>query len=57
MKCQICSKTIPEVSLFRQNAKGEIGIWRCREHNLLPIPFDIGDIVSIIEKSNKGESI
>lgn len=56
MKCQIYSKTIPEVALFRQNALGEMGIWRCREHNLLPIPFEIGDIVSVIENSNKGET-
>lgn len=50
MKCEICQKGIADgVSLFRQNAHGEVGIWRCREHNGEPIDPEVDDLVSIIQ--------
>jgi hypothetical protein len=34
MKCEICGKTpFMGATLFRQNEKGVVGIWRCEEHN------------------------
>jgi hypothetical protein len=47
-KCEICSKDpqFEEVTLFRQNPLGEIGIWRCDEHNKLAIDPEIRDIVN-----------
>jgi hypothetical protein len=33
MKCMVCGKGMADgVSLFRQNPKGEAGIWACRAH-------------------------
>lgn len=33
-RCEVCNKAPWEgVNLFRQNAKGQPGIWRCTEHD------------------------
>lgn len=51
--CEICTRgPAPEhggVTVFRQNAKGEPGIWRCAAHNHAPVDPEVAEIVSIIE--------
>lgn len=32
MKCTICNVTIEKEPLYRNNKKGEKGIWRCWDH-------------------------
>lgn len=49
MKCEVCAKGMPEgVTLWRQNAKGEIGIWRCTACNKLPRDPEIVEIVEAV---------
>lgn len=51
MKCEICGFGIADgVSLFRQNAKGEPGRWRCIDHNEIEIDSVVIDVVSALEK-------
>lgn len=53
MKCEICGKSVSDgTTLYRQNPKGEKGIWRCKEH-ISYIPPDVEDIVNILENTLK----
>ncbi len=57
MKCEVCGQGPANgVSLFRLNAKGEIGRWGCEFH--LPPDTqpedDVREIVAIIEHEQKG---
>ena len=53
MKCEICGKSVSDgTSLYRQNPKGEKGIWRCKEH-VSCIPPDVVEIVDILENALK----
>lgn len=59
MKCFVCSKGMNEgVSLFRQNPKGEIGIWACILHAKEEIDPVVLSIVKVIENdsNNSGSS-
>jgi hypothetical protein len=38
MRCEICGRGPKDgVTLHRQNAKGVDGIWRCDDHNTMPV--------------------
>jgi hypothetical protein len=51
--CEVCGRGMADgVSLFRQNPKGQKGVWRCRECNARPIDPEVNDIVSAIEDDN-----
>jgi len=53
MECEICKRKPSDgVSLFRQNPKGEIGIWRCYECNTETISPDVLEIIQTLEKAN-----
>lgn len=52
MKCEVCGKGVPEVILLRQNPKGEIGIWRCPEHNAVPQNVLVREITQVIHGFN-----
>lgn len=55
MTCEICKRGIADgIALFRQNPKGEKGIWRCREHNQAAIDPEVNDIVTVVEDNNRG---
>ena len=49
VECEVCKKTLSKVALFRQNPIGEIGIWRCFEHNKTPIDSEVLELVKIFE--------
>lgn len=57
MKCIHCEKGPADgVALFRQNPKGETGIWACEEHNkqpLDPLVKDITDAIAAAEAKGK----
>ena len=49
MKCHVCGKTPAEgTTLYRQNPKGEKGIWACLEHSK-PLDMGLRIDVAIIE--------
>lgn len=56
MKCEICGKSPAdgETTLFRQNAKGQSGIWRCEEHNHKFVPLDVAQTVAKLQYLKKG---
>jgi hypothetical protein len=60
MKCEICQRgPAPEhggISVFRQNAKGGRGIWRCAVHNEVPQDPEVVDIVTVIEHGSLSSS-
>ena len=50
MKCEICGlRAHFGVSLYRQNALGEVGRWRCREHNDAPVDAEVQRLVDVLE--------
>jgi len=50
MKCEICGKGVKDgANLHRQNEKGIKGIWRCEEHNTLPIDPEIQVIIDCLK--------
>lgn len=56
MQCEICGRG-PDpskggVTIHRQNKKGVKGIWRCLEHNTLPVSKEA---IQIIEALNPQE--
>lgn len=56
MKCEVCSAspaTDSSVALFRQNPKGEIGIWRCQHCNNAPVAQEVGEITALILDANR----
>jgi len=54
MICEICYKGIGDgVALFRQNAKGQIGIWRCTACNKKRIAPDVLEIVQAVQEAGK----
>lgn len=57
MKCQTCNKGFRDgVGLFRQNAKGEAGVWACAEHRKAPVDAEVQEIVTLVEKANENNS-
>lgn len=55
MKCEKCgaSPSDGKTTLIRQNAKGEIGTWRCEACNKLPVPDDVEQTIAIIQRNNE----
>jgi hypothetical protein len=52
MKCGICGKGPADgVTLYRQNAKGQQGVWACEEHRLMPADPQVQEVVDIVEKA------
>lgn len=52
MKCMICGLGPGDgVSLFRQNPKGEAGIWACWAHRREPVADEVDSIVAMLEKA------
>jgi hypothetical protein len=52
MKCFVCGKAPWDgFNLYRQNAKGEIGIWACAAHGK-PVDDELVHIVAQLQKVN-----
>ena len=50
MKCEVCGLgPVGGVTVYRQNALGEVGRWRCREHNDVTVEPEVERLVSVIE--------
>lgn len=53
MKCRTCGRGMADgAALFRQNAKGEVGIWECELHNKAPVDEGVSNIVGLILEDN-----
>lgn len=53
MKCMTCGATPSQgVNLYRQNPKGEEGIWACAKHSK-PVDDEIVKIVAALQKSHQ----
>jgi len=52
LQCYVCGKTLNDGPLFRQNAKGVLGIWACGEDNKIPVDKEIEEVTDIIEIFN-----
>lgn len=49
IRCEICGATpSTKVTLYRQNALGEVGVWRCGEHNEKPLDPETQRLVDTI---------
>ncbi len=52
--CEVCARgPAPErggVAVYRQNAFGVPGIWRCAEHRTAPVDPEVQEIVDAIEE-------
>jgi hypothetical protein len=57
MKCEICGKTPADgvTTLLRQNPKGQIGVWRCEEHNKKSVPHDVAQVVAELQYTRDGK--
>lgn len=52
MHCYICGKTPAQgANLYRQNAKGEVGVWACAAHSK-PVEDELVRIVAHLQKAN-----
>lgn len=49
IKCEICERT-PEdgVTLIRQNPKGEVGVFRCIEHNEVDVDEGLREVINAL---------
>ena len=56
MKCEICGKSPSDgtTTVFRQNAKGETGIWRCEEHNRKQVDHEVAQVVAELQRKRDG---
>lgn len=51
MRCEVCGKSPDQgANLYRQNPKGQIGIWRCAVHSK-PVDDELVRIVAAIKKA------
>jgi hypothetical protein len=56
--CMVCGDdAMIGVPLFRQNAKGEPGIWACKEHSRAPIDPGVEQITSCIARYKGPRSV
>lgn len=54
--CFECNRgPLDGVPVFRQNAKGQPGIWACSEHNTARVDPEVAKIVGIIQGAEHGE--
>jgi len=50
VSCEKCGKGLREgIALFRQNPKGEIGVWRCAACNTKPIDSEVMEIIQLMK--------
>lgn len=50
MECYVCKKTPAQgTNLYRQNKKGEKGIWACSQHSK-PVDGQLTQIVGYLQK-------
>jgi hypothetical protein len=52
MTCEICkrgSSDDPPTTVYRQNVKGQPGVWRCATHNTTPIDPVVQRVVDAVE--------
>lgn len=50
MKCEICNLGPSDgVTVFRQNPKGEKGIWRCGDHTTTAPPREVVEIAAAFD--------
>jgi hypothetical protein len=50
VKCEVCGKGLADgVSLFRQNATGQPGVWRCEVDNQAPVDEGVALVTAIVE--------
>jgi hypothetical protein len=50
MKCIHCKRGLAEgVALFRQNPKGEVGVWACGDCNMTPVDQEIMDVIEAVQ--------
>lgn len=53
MKCHVCGKAPWEgFNLYRQNAKGEKGVWACAAHSI-PVDDELVRLVAVLQKAQK----
>jgi hypothetical protein len=53
MKCFNCLKSPADgTNLYRQNAKGEIGIWACAAHSI-PVEDELVKLVAALQQCNR----
>lgn len=50
MYCYVCGKF--GVTLYRQNEKGQKGVWACDEHNFKKVEPIVEEIIKILEVNN-----
>lgn len=52
MKCMHCGKSPAQhgITLLRQNAKGETGIWACEACNRLPIDDELAQDIAELQR-------
>lgn len=49
--CMICGKgPLDGTSLYRQNPKGEAGIWACMAHSQQPAAPEVNKLVAVVER-------
>ena len=54
MKCEVCGLgPVEGVTVYRQNVRGEVGRWRCREHNDVAVEPEVERLVSVIEGTSE----
>lgn len=52
MKCHVCGKAPWQgFNLYRQNAKGQPGVWACAAHSK-PVDDDLVNLVGQLQKAN-----
>lgn len=50
MNCEKCGKGMKDgVTLYRQNPKGETGVWRCSACNRTPVDPETAELIVVIE--------
>jgi hypothetical protein len=51
IRCEICNQGPAQgVTVYRANAKGQPGIWRCAPHRDNPTPPDLQAVVNVLEE-------
>lgn len=51
MRCSVCGKgPMDGVTVYRVNAKGEKGVWACRQHKLTPPDPEVERLDAILNK-------
>jgi hypothetical protein len=58
MRCEICNQGPAQgVTVYRANAKGQPGIWRCGPHRDEPTDPQTQELVDILEEWNTDRKV